>query len=78
MEKKFIRLTRKEVGLGVVLDINTIKFLEDEGDYTRVIYNLDDNNQIMHVKETVDEIYAMIICKQQEAPTLTTQKHLNS
>lgn len=58
---KYIKLTKKsEKNLSVIIPLDSIITVSDEGDYRQLTYMINNDTHTLTVNESVDEIYVMI------------------
>lgn len=58
---KYIKLTKKsEKNLSVIIPLDSIITVSDEGDYRHLTYMINNDTHTLMVNESVDDIYVMI------------------
>ena len=58
---KYIKLTKKsEKKLSVIIPLDSIITVSDEGDYRQLTYMINNDTHILTANESVDDIYVMI------------------
>lgn len=61
LNMKYIKLTKKsEKNLSVIIPLDSIITVSDEGDYRQLTYMINNDTHILTVNESVDDIYVMI------------------
>ena len=58
---KYIKLTKKsEKNLGVIIPLDSIISVSDEGDYRQLTYMINNDTHTLTVNESLDDIYVKI------------------